>query len=236
MAVTVDKYRVVAAMVRSFFGAFASGVVDCHPGDWKDNWRPPVVKKLMLEHYEHIAPAFFDVMFYPLATMNFGYDDIVRLVGEAEQRGDDMMALVRMACGDDGLYEAMVTEYKRNFGCLLAGRCEDVAACLESYTRSADNEACADNDMAIQLVVRVAMRGYAAGLRRADKGQLGHFRQATLFRLMLDAMDVLLGDGQTCLDDCDDLGDMFMRVCRDEHNFKVMTDEMDRIHEELMAE
>ena len=93
------------------------------------------VKKLMLEHYEHIAPVFFDTLFFPLAAMNFEYADIERVVREAQQKGDDMMALVKTACASDAMYEAMVTEYKRNFSNLLAGRYASTADHLLSYTK-----------------------------------------------------------------------------------------------------
>lgn len=253
--------------MRSFFDAFSHGVIESQVEDPKEKTTPQSVKKLMLEHYEHIAPAFFDTMFFPLAAMNYKYEDIAALAREAQQRGDDMMALVRTACGNEAYYNAMVEEYKRNFSMLLAGRYLSNADHLEGYVRKAEDEteASVDSDRAIELTVRVVMFAYVRGLcqtgedARFDKsvhlGQvhpLGedarsdrsvHLRQvqpnqATLFRLMLDAMNILLLDEAVDFADAEaaDLASLFLKVCQTQHNFTVMTDEMDRTYSELMKE
>lgn len=255
-------------MVRSFFDAFSHGVIESQMEDPMEKTTPQSVKKLMLEHYEHIAPAFFDTMFFPLAAMNYKYEDIAALAREAQQRGDDMMALVRTACGDEAYYNAMVEEYKRNFSMLLAGRYLSNADHLEGYVRKAEDEteASVDSDRAIELTVRVVMFAYVRGLRQTGEGarfdrsvQLGqvhplgenarsdrsaHLRQvhplrgATLFRLMLDAMNILLLDEAVDFADEEaaDLASLFLKVCQTQHNFTVMTNEMDRTYSELMKE
>lgn len=236
--------------MRSFFDAFSHGVIDSQVEDPKEKTTPQSVKKLMLEHYEHIAPAFFDTMFFPLAAMNYKYEDIAALAREAQQRGDDMMALVRTACGNDAYYNAMVEEYKRNFSMLLAGRYLSNADHLEGYVRKAEDEteASVDSDRAIELTVRVVMFAYVCGLRqtgedaRSDRsvhlGQVHPLRGATLFRLMLDAMNILLLDEAVDFADAEaaDLASLFLKVCQTQHNFTVMTDEMDRTYSELMKE
>ena len=268
MTEKIDKYKVQAALVRSFFDAFSHGVIESQVEDPKEKTTPQSVKKLMLEHYEHIAPAFFDTMFFPLAAMNYKYEDIAALAREAQQRGNDMMALVRTACGNDAYYNAMVEEYKRNFSMLLAGRYLSNADHLEGYVRKAEDEteASVDSDRAIELTVRVVMFAYVRGLRqtgedaRSDRSvhlkqvhPLGedarsdrsvHLRQvhplrgATLFRLMLDAMNILLLDEAVDFADAEaaDLASLFLKVCQTQHNFTVMTDEMDRTYSELMKE
>ena len=268
MTEKIDKYKVQAALVRSFFDAFSHGVIESQVEDPKEKTTPQSVKKLMLEHYEHIAPAFFDTMFFPLAAMNYKYEDIAALAREAQQRGDDMMALVRTACGDEAYYNAMVEEYKRNFSMLLAGRYLSNADHLEGYVRKAEDEteASVDSDRAIELTVRVVMFAYVRGLRqtgesaRSDQSvhlrqvhplgedarsdRLVHLRQvhplrgATLFRLMLDAMNILLLDEAVDFADAEaaDLASLFLKVCQTQHNFTVMTDEMDRTYSELMKE
>ena len=236
--------------MRSFFDAFSHGVIESQVEDPKEKTIPQSVKKLMLEHYEHIAPAFFDTMFFPLAAMNYKYEDIAALAREAQQRGDDMMALVRTACGNDAYYNAMVEEYKRNFSMLLAGRYLSNADHLEGYVRKAEDEteASVDSDRAIELTVRVVMFAYVRGLRQtgedARSDQSVHLRQvhplrgATLFRLMLDAMNILLLDEAVDFADAEaaDLASLFLKVCQTQHNFTVMTDEMDRTYSELMKE
>ena len=268
MTEKIDKYKVQAALVRSFFDAFSHGVIESQVEDPKEKTTPQSVKKLMLEHYEHIAPAFFDTMFFPLAAMNYKYEDIAALAREAQQRGDDMMALVRTACGDEAYYNAMVEEYKRNFSMLLAGRYLSNADHLEGYVRKAEaeTETSVDTDRAIELTVRVVMFAYVRGLRqtgedarsdrsvhlrqvhplgedaRSDRsvhlGQVHPLRGATLFRLMLDAMNILLLDEAVDFADAEaaDLASLFLKVCQTQHNFTVMTDEMDRTYSELMKE
>lgn len=225
--------------MRSFFDAFSHGVIESQVEDQKEKTTPQSVKKLMLEHYEHIAPAFFDIMFFPLAAMNYKYEDIAALAREAQQRGDDMMALVRTACGDEAYYNAMVEEYKRNFSMLLAGRYLSNADHLEGYVRKAEEEteASVDSDRAIELTVRVVMFAYVRGLRQTKK-EGKQPNQATLFRLMLDAMNILLLDEAVDFADAEaaDLASLFLKVCQTQHNFTVMTDEMDRTYSELMKE
>lgn len=239
MTEKIDKYKVLAALVRSFFDAFSHGVIESQVEDPKEKTTPQSVKKLMLEHYEHIAPAFFDTMFFPLAAMNYKYEDIAALAREAQQRGDDMMALVRTACGDEAYYNAMVEEYKRNFSMLLAGRYLSNADHLEGYVRKAEEEteASVDSDRAIELTVRVVMFAYVRGLRQTKK-EGKQPNQATLFRLMLDAMNILLLDEAVDFADAEaaDLASLFLKVCQTQHNFTVMTDEMDRTYSELMKE
>lgn len=237
-------------MVRSFFDAFSHGVIESQVEDRKEKTTPQSVKKLMLEHYGHIAPAFFDTMFFPLAAMNYKYEEIAALAREAQQRGDDMMALVRTACGDEAYYNAMVEEYKRNFSMLLAGKYLSNADHLEGYVRKAkeETEASVDSDRAIELTVRVVMFAYVRGLRQTGEsarfdrsvhlGQVHPLRGATLFRLMLDAMNILLLDEAVDFADAEatDLASLFLKVCQTQHNFTVMTNEMDRTYSELMKE
>lgn len=236
--------------MRSFFDAFSHGVIESQVEDRKEKTTPQSVKKLMLEHYEHIAPAFFDTMFFPLAAMNYKYEDIAALARKAQQRGDDMMALVRTACGDEAYYNAMVEEYKRNFSMLLAGKYLSNADHLEGYVRKAkeETEASVDSDRAIELTVRVVMFAYVRGLRQTGEDarfdRSAHLRQvhplrgATLFRLMLDAMNILLLDEAVDFADAEatDLASLFLKVCQTQHNFTVMTNEMDRTYSELMKE
>lgn len=235
----VNKYKVLAALVRSFFDAFSSGVVDSGSSDAAESRKPKHFKEAMLNHYGDIAPVFFDTMFFPLAAMNFSYADIERVVREAQGRGDDMMALVKTACASDALYEAMAAEYRRNFTSLLGGCCTGIADHLAAYTRPPQDAGveCLDADRAIELVVRVVMFGYARGLRQASQPSAAKpsLRQSTLFRLLLDAMNVLLLDEAADFAACgENLSEMFLKVCVTEHNFTVMTSEMDRTFDELV--
>ncbi|EJX03246.1 hypothetical protein EVA_08648, partial [gut metagenome] len=114
------------------------------------------------------------------------------------------------------------------------GACPSVADHLAAHTQGRDDHG-VDTDRAIELTVRVVMHAYARGLRVAG-GQGAHFRQASLFRLLLDAMNVLLLDEVADYSDCrENLTAMFLKTCVSEHHFSVMTAEMDRTHQEIMG-
>lgn len=55
---------------------------------------------------------------------------------------------------------------------------------------------------------------------------------------MLDAMNILLLDEAVDFADAEatDLASLFLKVCHTQHNFTVMTNEMDRTYSELMKE
>lgn len=236
----IDKYKVVAALVRSFFGAFAAGITDCLVKDASAKFSPQAVKQAMLNHYEAVGSVFNDTLFYPLARINYSMDEIERELRRADMSRTDMSALVRMACRTEGIYAAMVAEYKRNFMSLLGGRVPDVGTHLREYTRrdkptggTADN---VDSDTAIALTVRTTMLAYARGIRHARTGKAS-LHQATLFRLLLEAMGTLLHDKPLSLSGLtgeDGLSAIFLRACQTKHNFGVMTAEMDRTYAELV--
>lgn len=229
-----DKHKLQAALVRSFFDAFSSGVIDCGQGSVQERRQPQNVKRAMLDYYEQIAPAFFETVFFPLAVIHSGYEEMERMVRKAHQQRMDMRSMLLAACGSEAFYEALVAEYKRNFSALLEGACPSVADHLAACAKQQEGEGI-DTDRAIELTVRVVMHAYARGLRVAG-GQGAHFRQVTLFRLLLDAMNVLLLDDVADYSDCrENLTAMFVKACGSEQRFSVMTAEMDRTHQEIMG-
>lgn len=231
----IDKFKVVAALVRSFFSAFPAGITDCLIKDPAEKFRPRSVKKAMLNHYEAVGDAFNDIIFYPLARINYSIEEIEDRLRKADMARMTMAGLVRMACRTDAIYEAMVAEYKRNFMALLGGMTPDVGTHLKEYHRGQGDDS-VDSDTAISLCVRTAMTAYARGIRRAGTGKAS-LHQATLYRLLLESMATLLHDkpfSLSGLDADDGLDAIFMRACRTEHNFMVMTSEMDNTYAELV--
>ena len=86
----IDKFKVVAALVRSFFSAFPAGITDCLIKDPAEKFRPRSVKKAMLNHYEAVGDAFNDIIFYPLARINYSIEEIedrLRKATAAEKTG-----------------------------------------------------------------------------------------------------------------------------------------------------
>ena len=63
-------------------------------------------------------------------------------------------------------------------------------------------------------------------------------QQMPVLKDVLDAMNILLLDEAVDFADAEaaDLASLFLKVCQTQHNFTVMTDEMDRTYSELMNE
>ena len=62
--------------------------------------------------------------------------------------------------------------------------------------------------------------------------------QLPVMKEVLDAMNILLLDEAVDFADAEaaDLASLFLKVCQTQHNFTVMTNEMDRTYSELMKE
>lgn len=229
-----DKHKLQAALVRSFFDAFSSGVIDCGQGSVQERRQPQNVKRAMLDYYEQIAPAFFETVFFPLAVIHSGYEEMERMVRKAHQQRMDMRSMLLAACGSEASYEALVAEYKRNFSALLEGACLSVADHLAACAKQQEGEGI-DTDQAIELTVRAMVRAYASGLRLAG-GQGASFRQASLYRLLLNAMNVLLHDEKLDYSDCgESITAMLVKACGSEQRFAVATAEMDRAQQDIMG-
>ena len=55
-----EKYKLLGVLIRGFFEAFASGIIDSEVQDAKEKFLPKTVKRVMLDHYEQISEAFHD--------------------------------------------------------------------------------------------------------------------------------------------------------------------------------
>ena len=53
-----EKYKLLGVLIRGFFEAFASGIIDSEVADAKEKFLPKTVKRVMLDHYEQISEAF----------------------------------------------------------------------------------------------------------------------------------------------------------------------------------
>lgn len=156
------------------------------------------------------------------------------MVRKAHQQRMDMRSMLLAACGSEAFYEALVAEYKRNFSALLEGACPSVADHLAACAKQQEGEGI-DTDQAIELTVRAMVRAYASGLRLAG-GQGASFRQASLYRLLLDAMNVLLHDEKLDYSDCgESITAMLVKACGSEQRFAVATAEMDRAQQDIMG-
>ncbi len=226
-----EKYKLLGVMIRGFFEAFASGIIDSEGVEANEKFMPKTVKRVMLEHYGQISAAFHDTLFYPIAAMNFDYADVERIVVEAHRQGSSMLELVQQVCADELMYAALKAEYIRNFSLLLDGHFASAATHLDSYTRCEGEPSFVPTADAIRLTVRTIMTAYTKGLHYAGKGKTS-LHQASIFRLLVEAMHVLLNDEAVTLDDAhgNDLAMLFMKVCHTTQNFDTMTSAMDDVY------
>ena len=67
--------------------------------------------------------------------LNFATEEMEQQLREFMKPGTSDMELVRFACRTDNFYQAMVSEYKRNFELLLCGRLEQEDEHDANYTR-----------------------------------------------------------------------------------------------------
>lgn len=230
----MDKYKVLAALVRGFFEGFTAGIIDCYVTDAKEKFQSKTIKKVMLNHYEQISDAFDDIMFYPLSGLNYTQENLEKKLREFDPDKVTMIDILKMLCRTKVFYDSMIAEYQRNFEQLLQGRIITVKEHSKLYTRHNDEKP-VDSDTAISLTVNTVMVAYARGIKMSGTGKAS-LHQATIFRLMIDTMATLTGNEVPSIDtkNGQGLSELFMKACKTEHNFEVMTNEMDRTYTELM--
>lgn len=233
---SIDKYRLLATLVRGVFAAYPAGIIDCHVSNPREKFQPQTVKRLMLDHYADVNEVFNSAMLVPLAVINFDYDEAMRIIRNAYERQQTVIDLFKTICVDDEFYKAFKAEYKRNFTLLLEGRYSSVCDHLKEYTRCKGKAVAVDGDKAIRLVVSTVMAAYADGICAGGTGKAS-LHQPTLYRLMADSMMALLHDKPLSLSQSDmrcGLGGMLLKACRTPHNLEVLMAEMDITYAELV--
>ena len=144
------------------------------------------------------------------------------------QQGDtDVTAFFKVVCGEEGTYEAMVDDYKANFEALLKGTtlhpqhltlADDTPTTCYTKTNEEQN---------IRLLVRTILRAYRCGLQ--TKPSLQQFKQATLIRMILDNVDLLVNGKYTIaqyMDKATDIHELFLAVVHTQERYHVVQDEL----------
>ena len=232
-----DKYKVLAVLVRGFFEGFTSGILDGQRVGRSVKNDPKTVKKFMLNHYESIAPEFHDLLFYPIATMNFDCESITARLEAVRGTKPTMEQLLKMACSDDAMHQAVVAEYCRNFGCLLEGRLPTEQEHIDNYTRGGGQQAQTDVKTAIQSVVKTAVRAYMRGLKRSGNGQVMPDK-VSVVRLLINTMNLLMNDSpiETFASQAQTLDEVMLKACGSERNVSIMAEAMSVAYEEAAME
>ena len=220
------------AIIRAFFASFAEGILSAHAESEKGTIEvtPQMVKQVMLEHYEEISKNFFDIMFNPLALLH--YDTAEELIGilrspEIAPTIKSSMDLFRHACRTEEAHEDMVTEYRRNFASLLAGKVMSLDDFYGGFPEGYLQESDEHKEREVRVLTQVVVKAFFAGRKTAKAECAAGSNQVYLFRLLLDSMQTLLHSHPVVMDDDIDLNAAFMLVCRNEQNLGTMLKAME---------
>ena len=220
------------AIIRAFFASFAEGILSANAESEKGTMEvtPQMVKQVMLEHYEEISKNFFDVMFNPLAMLH--YDTAEELIGilrspEIAPTIKSSMDLFRHACRTEEAHEDMVTEYRRNFASLLAGKVMSLDDFYGGFPEGYLQESDEHKEREVRVLTQVVVKAFFAGRKTAKAECAAGSNQVYLFRLLLDSMQTLLHSHPVAMDDDIDLNAAFMLVCRNEQNLATMLKAME---------
>ncbi len=232
----VNSYQATAALVRAFFEAFGMGIIDSKicGDDFNQKNNPKIIKQIIVEHYEEISKYFFDIMFTSFVRLNYAdirkaQDDLQKQMAD---RQPDFFDYFKFACKTGKLYEAMISEYKRNFNMLLNGMFTTIPEHLENYVHGMMLSA-VDEPLAINIMVRTIMKAYAAGLKAANENKKS-FHQITLYRLFIININLLVNDSQLS-ESGHELLDLFKEACGNkEENLNVLFNTMDETMKELI--
>lgn len=189
----------------------------------------------MTEHYENISTAFNDTLFYPISSLNYTYDEMRAILNDVDPKAADMLELVKKACRTEEFFEAMKNEYCRNLLMMLEGHYPDIHAYFDEHKEDGQetNGKQTGTETAISMAVRTVMTAYAHGLK-LNGSKNATLRQSTVFRLVLDTVTTLLHDAPIDCNNIESIDGLLMAICLTNHNIDVMTDEMNRMHEELV--
>lgn len=159
----VNKDKVLASVVRTFFKYFVTGIIESRSGAGTiAGLEPKDIKEIMLQHYGDISKYFNKEVVFAILRMNYGQDEMEPcLRGFMTEKTTDM-ELIRFACRTEEFYQMMVSEYKRNFELLLLGRFETPDEHEDSYTRCA-SAGTTDAEMAERIVMETASNAYLQG-------------------------------------------------------------------------
>ena len=230
----VNSYQATAALIRAFFEAFGTAIVDSkYAGDdFNEKNNPSNIKQAMLEHYEEIGNNFMDIMLPILIRLNYSDEkkvesDILKLCSGKKSTAHDYL---KFACKTTKLYEATVDEYRRNMELLLGGMFSTIPEHLEQYTKGIQLAAI-DEPKTIQLMVRTIMKTYVAGIKTAKSGKI-NINQITILRLLLLNTNILINN-RALEKETDDLTELFEEACGNEANINTLFNTLDDMYKEL---
>lgn len=159
----VNKDKVLAMLIKTFFRYFTLGIVETQSSDNDmEKFEPQNIKRTMLNHYESISQCFNTEAFYAISRMNYKAEEIEQEIRSFIKEDTTQMDLIKLACKTEAFYATMVEEYKRNFGLLLCGRLATQNEHETAYTRC-QILGTMDMQTAIDIISKMTESAYAAG-------------------------------------------------------------------------
>ena len=232
-----DKQNLIntqKALIHAFFDGFMNGVADAN--DLKPGEQQTLIKTL-LNVYEKISEHYAVVMLPILGVVHHESLEQLQCKLDAlrQQVDTDVTAFFKVVCGEEGTYEAMVDDYKVNFEALLKGTtlhpqhltlADDTLT--TGYTKT-------NEEQNIRLLIRTILRAYSCGLQTKPSSQ--QFKQATVIRMVLDNVDLLVNGKYTIaqhMDKATDIHELFLAVVHTQERYNVVQEELQLEMERLI--
>lgn len=232
-----DKQNLIntqKTLIHAFFDGFMNGVADAN--DLKPGEQQTLIKTL-LNVYEKNSEHYAVVMLPILGVVHHeSLEQLQCKLDALRQQGDtDVTAFFKVVCGEEGTYEAMVDDYKVNFEALLKGTtlhpqhltlADDTLT--TGYTKT-------NEEQNIRLLIRTILRAYSCGLQTKPSSQ--QFKQATVIRMVLDNVDLLVNGKYTIaqhMDKATDIHELFLAVVHTQERYNVVQEELQLEMERLI--
>lgn len=167
----IEKDKVLAAVVRTFFKYFTLGIIEAYADDPNDMsvYEPKSVKQFVVKHFEKYSQTFNEEAFYAFSRMNYIEEEVEEELKKFMSGGNvSAMELMRFACRGDEFYSTMVSEYKRNMELLLCGIFSATPEQASQYTRC-NSIGNMPQDNAEAIINRVANKAYEKGKSIIEK-------------------------------------------------------------------
>ena len=167
----IEKDKVLAAVVRTFFKYFTLGIIEAYADDPNDMsvYEPKSVKQFVVKHFEKYSQTFNEEAFYAFSRMNYIEEEVEEELKKFMSGGNvSAIELMRFACRGDEFYSTMVSEYKRNMELLLCGIFSATPEQASQYTRC-NSIGNMPQDNAEAIINRIANKAYEKGKKIKEK-------------------------------------------------------------------
>ena len=232
-----DKQNLIntqKTLIHAFFDGFMNGVTDAN--DLKPGEQQTLIKTL-LNVYEKISEHYAVVMLPILGVVHHeSLEQLQCKLDALRQQGDtDVTAFFKVVCGEEGTYEAMVDDYKVNFEALLKGttlHSQHLTLADDTLTTGYTKT---NEEQNIRLLIRTILRAYSCGLQTKPSSQ--QFKQATVIRMVLDNVDLLVNGKYTIaqhMDKATDIHELFLAVVHTQERYNVVQEELQLEMERLI--